>query len=185
MSTSMKSKFLNLILVLFLFVSNQSSAQANTQSVCINKKTGEIRVSETCKPDESKATRKITSPKLSKAEQLKKKISDLESQIETIETARDALFEKVLKISPNETSVDSYLKSCSEAREGKLQLEKCNDSFSIGAEWSQYDKPYYALTNALNRFKLQAGIYKKITCKNGNEILTITDAKPKCPKGYK
>jgi hypothetical protein len=76
MSTSMKSKFLNLILVLFLFVSNQYSAQANTQSVCINKKTGEIRVSETCKSDESKATRKITSPKLSKAEQSKKKISD-------------------------------------------------------------------------------------------------------------
>jgi TolA-binding protein len=182
MSTSMKSKFLNLILVLVLFVSNQYSAQANTQSVCINKKTGEIRVSKTCKSDESKATRKITSPKLSKTEQLKKKITDLESQIVSIEEERNKLFENILKFSPSETSLDAYMESC---RSAQWQPEKCATSNGIGELVGTLDKQLYAVNKALNRYKREAGIYRTIICKKGSETLTITDEKPKCPKGYK
>ena len=178
---------INFCLVMALSTSflTHNMAVANTQSVCVNKQTGEVRVSNQCKPDESTATRKVTPPKLSKAEQLKKKISDLESQIVSIETARNALFERVLRLSPDETSIDSYFESCAESRKTNLQLEKCNDSFSIQAEYRSPEKNLFALKKMLYKYKREAGIYKTITCKKGSEILKITDENPKCPKGYK
>ncbi len=51
------------------------------------------------------------------------------------------------------------------------------------------DKNYITISRLLNeaKFSLEKELkgYKTITCRKGSEVLSITDAKPKCPKGYK
>jgi len=159
-------------------------AIANTQSVCINKKTGEIRVSNSCNPSESKGTRKINPPKISKDEKLKKQISDLESQLLSIEAERNKIFDEILKVSPNEDSLDSAIESCQ--IQSNVQLEKC--ILLNGGKTGQLaslNRQLMAVTKLLESYRVKAGIYRVITCKNVNETITIIDEKPKCPKGYK
>jgi hypothetical protein len=59
----------------------------------------------------------------------------------------------------------------------------------IGGLMVSLDKQYIALMKLLERekFSLEKELkgYKTITCRKGSEVLSITDAKPKCPKGYK
>jgi hypothetical protein len=172
-----------LILTIILLNGNQSFAQANTQSVCVNKQTGEVRVSNQCKPDESKGTRKITLPKLSKAEQLKQKIAELEGLLITVQSERQLIFEEVLKSSPTEQSLESALESCS--LQSNQQLEKCMYLGRLTRQLADLNRKQLEATKLLESTRVKAGIFRVLSCKKGSETLTIIDEKPKCPKGYK
>jgi len=188
MNTNKKSKFLKLILVLFLFVSNQSLAQATTQSICINKNTGVIRVSEICKQSESKGTRKITAPKLTKVEQLQKSINKLEAQKIMIEKQRNDYLETIRKSKATIDSLDKLDKFINDCRPTP-ETEECRYVMSQIGALVHIDKQYSTVIKVLERdkFSLEKELkgYKTISCRKGSEVLSITDAKPKCPKGYK
>lgn len=189
MNTNKKSKFLTLNLVLFLFVGNQSLAQATSQSVCINKKTGKIRISEECTKDESRGTSTITPPKLSKVQQLQKRIADYEAQLLSFENSRKELIENTSKVFSVPNSLESFQKVANDCR-ATPEANGC--SVFLGGVYSLFintEKPYLTLIKVLKKTQLQLDIelngYKTINCKKGSEVLKITDTKPKCPKGYK
>ena len=189
MNTNKKSKFLTLNLALFLFVSNQSLAQATSQSVCINKKTGVIRVSEICEQNESKGTRKVTAPVLTKVEKLQKKVNDLEAQIMLVEKERKDFLEDIRKSNPVVDSLDAFYKSINDCRSTPDTRECSYMLGGPGVLMVSLDKQHSALVKTLGaaKFSLEKELkgYKTITCRKGSEVLSITDAKPKCPKGYK
>ena len=189
MSTNKKSKFLTYSLFLFLFVGNQSSAQATTQSICINKKSGVIRVSEICEQNESKGTRKVIAPKLTKVEKLQKKVNDLEAQIMNVEKERKDFLEVIQKSNPIVDSLDAFYKSINDCRSTPDTRECGYMLGGPGTLMVSLDKQHSALAKILGeaKFSLEKELkgYKTITCRKGSEVLSITDAKPKCPKGYK
>ena len=181
----MKKLLITSFSVLLLF-SLSPAASAASQSVCVNKVSGAVRISDTCKANESKGTRKIIAPKLSKAEQLKKKLLDLESQLVDLERDRKESFESLAGVKLGDGSLDKAIESCKLSPESEI----CTwYKMSLGPLWVSLDKQYLAVKEVMARTKIaleeELEGYKSISCKKGSEILTITDANPKCPKGYK
>lgn len=146
-------------------------------------------MSNDCTLNESKGTRKITAPKLTKVEQLQKRVNDLEAQKIMIEKQRNDFLEQTRKINPTIDTVDAIYKRINECRPTP-ETEECRYMLGgIGALMVSLDKQYFTVMKILERdkFSLEKELkgYKTITCRKGSEVLSITDAKPKCPKGYK
>jgi len=146
-------------------------------------------VSNDCTLNESKGTRKITAPKLTKVEQLQKRVNDLETQKIFIEKERNDFLADIQKRIPTIDTVDALYKRINDCRPTP-ETEECRYVMGgIGGLMVSLDKQYIALMKLLERekFSLEKELkgYKTITCRKGSEVLSITDAKPKCPKGYK
>ena len=142
-----------------------------------------------CTLNESKGTRKITAPKLTKVEQLQKRVNDLETQKIFIEKERNDFLADIQKSNPTIDTVDALYKRINDCRPTP-ETEECRYVMGgIGGLMVSLDKQYIALMKLLERekFSLEKELkgYKTITCRKGSEVLSITDAKPKCPKGYK
>ena len=197
----MKELSFVILALLLIQIPQLNATAANAQSICINKNTGVIRVSEICEQSESKGTRKITAPKLTKVEQLQKKVNDLEAGKKYLDNLRNEAIEKVSKIDSALDSVDAIERAVRDCQklvqtEDNFQMkqDKCkfiSDNLGLlnrkGARDS--DKNYITISRLLNeaKFSLEKELkgYKTISCRKGSEVLSITDAKPKCPKGYK
>ena len=146
-------------------------------------------MSNDCTLNESKGTRKITAPKLTKVEQLQKRVNDLETQKIFIEKERNDFLADIQKRIPTIDTVDALYKRINDCRPTP-ETEECRYVMGgIGGLMVSLDKQYIALMKLLERekFSLEKELkgYKTITCRKGSEVLSITDAKPKCPKGYK
>jgi len=146
-------------------------------------------VSNDCTLNESKGTRKVTAPKLTKVEQLQKRVNDLETQKIFIEKERNDFLADIQKRIPTIDTVDALYKRINDCRPTP-ETEECRYLMGgIGGLMVSLDKQYIALMKLLERekFSLEKELkgYKTITCRKGSEVLSITDAKPKCPKGYK
>ena len=156
---------------------------ANAESICIDKTSGEVRVSEICKDNESKGTRVNASPKLSRAQQLQKTIQKLEKDIKTIEEGFQIHLDKIREFAPNVESLENYIKECRTKPEMTTECSYFRDG-NLGS-YPPTEKQYLALKRVLFKSISELKGYKTIVCKKGNEVLTITDAKPKCPTGYR
>ena len=146
-------------------------------------------MSNDCTLNESKGTRKVTAPKLTKVEQLQKRVNDLETQKIFIEKERNDFLADIQKRIPTIDTVDALYKRINDCRPTP-ETEECRYLMGgIGGLMVSLDKQYIALMKLLERekFSLEKELkgYKTITCRKGSEVLSITDAKPKCPKGYK
>jgi hypothetical protein len=181
MKINKKNKSFSLILVLFLF-SLSPTASAESQSVCINKKSGDIRVSDSCNNDESRGSLTIPPAKVSKVNKIKAQIQKLEtdSKIQMEEMDRE--------IRESFGFADGAMRFCLAMSDGSLtQMQGLNPlGKSICAQIRALDESNTKMLNNLNR-QLQNELrgFKTITCKKANQTLTVTDLKPKCPKGFK
>ncbi len=171
----MKKLFITSFSLLLLF-SFSPAAGTESQSVCINKVTGDIRVSDSCNNDESQGSLTIAPVKLTKIKKIKAQIQQAEEDFqyfkkEAAETLKD--FNSIF-------TDDGY---CANSNGEVLT------NLDPKGVCSQFRALYEAMTknlNSLNR-QLQNELksFKTITCKKGSRVLTVTDSKPKCPKGYK
>jgi len=184
---------LYLFIVLLLSVLTSNIAIANTQSVCINKKTGEIRVSENCKSVESKGTRSVKKSKPTKVEVLQKIISSLELEIlsakKDIESASLELENPARLQVIGAKDINQANQICNDSMPGDGVKTACSQHILITRDIQGLEKRINnrteKLLDAQSRLQVEVKGYKTIICKKGSETLTITDAKPKCPKGYK
>jgi hypothetical protein len=163
---------------------------AATEYICIDKKSGVVRVASECKSTESKGTRKITAPKLTKVEQLQKQVNDLRAGKIRLENERDKYFQD-LQLQHNGVTInseDALLKAKNDCKPTP-DTEPCRyiiSAWGLGGSW---DKQYATIIRVLNKAELslqkELKGYKTLRCIKGNEVLEITDLKPKCPKGYR
>jgi hypothetical protein len=180
MKINKKNKSFSLILVLFLF-SLSPTASAESQSVCINKKSGDIRVSDSCNNDESQGSLTIPPAKVSKVNKIKLQIQKAEEGFKS----QQEEFNLVVKDFGFSGTANLFCVGVSDGslyfREGEKQLVN-----SICAQKRALDESNTKMLNNLNR-QLQNELrgFKTITCKKANQTLTVTDLKPKCPKGFK
>jgi hypothetical protein len=181
MKINKKNKFLSLILMLFLF-SLSPAASAESQSVCINKKSGDIRVSDSCNNDESQGSLTIPPAKVSKVNKIKAQIQKLETD------SKRQMEEMDRDIRDGFGFTDGAMRFCLAMSDGSLtQMQGLNQmGKSLCAQIRALDESNTKMLNNLNR-QLQNELkgFKTITCKKANQTLTVTDLKPKCPSGYK
>jgi hypothetical protein len=176
-----KKSLATFFLFLFLF-SFSPAAGAESQSVCINKVTGDIRVSDSCNSDESQGSLTIPPAKVSKVNKIK-------AQIQKFETDSKRTIEELDRdIRESFGFTDGAIRFCLAISDGSLtQMQYVNPmSKSLCLQIRAIDESISQRRNNLNR-ELQNELksFKTITCKKGSRILTVTDSKPKCPKGYK
>ena len=171
----MKKQFTTLFLLLFVF-SFSPAAIAESQSVCINKVSGAIRVSDSCNNDESQGSLTISPVKLTKIQKIRAQIQQAEEDLQYLKT--DAA--ESLKGSNKTFTDDGY---CADSNGEVLTI------LDPKGACAQYRAMYEAMSRNLNNLNRQLqnelNSFKTITCKKGNQTLTVTDLKPKCPKGYK
>lgn len=165
-----------------LLISFSPVASAAPQSVCVNKVSGDIRVSDTCNNDESQGSLTISPVKVSKINKIKAQIQKLESDIKTQMVQMDR------EIKDSFGFADGSKTFCLGISNGSLvqPFETNSLAKSICAQIRALDDAQTRSLSNLNR-QLQNELknFKTITCKKENGILTVTDSKPRCPKGYK
>ena len=171
----MKKLFTTFFLLWFLF-SFSPAAIAESQSVCINKVSGDIRVSDTCNRDESQGSLTIAPVKLTKIKKIKAQIQQAEEDFQYLKTEAA----ESLKGSNTTFTDDGY---CADSN-GEV-LTNLNPKGACAQYRAAYESMSRNLNNLNRQLQNELKSFKTITCKNGNQILTVTDSKPKCPKGYK
>ncbi len=176
----MKKSLATFFLFLFLF-SFSPVASAESQTVCINKVTGQIRVSATCDSNESQGSLTIPPVKVSKVNKIKLQIQKAEEEFKR----QQEEFNLVVKDFGFSGTANLFCVGVSDGslyfREGEKQLAN-----SICSQKRALDVAQVKMLDSLNlQLEIELKGYKTITCKKGNLTLTVTDLKPKCPKGYK
>lgn len=172
---------LTLISLLTALVLNPEKVSAATEYICIDKKSGVVRVASECNSTESKGTRKITAPKLTKVEQLQKQVNELRAAKIRLENELNKLFGVTI------TSHDNLIKAINDCKLTP-DTEPCSSILAPALPAVSLFKQYDAVIRVLNKAELslqkELKGYQTIKCKKGNEILEIVDLKPKCPKGF-
>jgi len=167
---------------MFFLISFSPAASAASQSVCVNKVSGDIRISDNCNNDESQGSLTISPAKVSKINKIRAQIQKLEADIKTQMVEMDREIKDSFRFTGGATQFCvSILDGSSTQMEGVNPISK-----SICAQFRALDDAQTRSLSNLNR-ELQNELknFKTITCKKENRILTVTDSKPRCPKGYK
>ena len=177
-----KAKIVLLISFLVVGFLGTPAASAESQSVCMNKKSGDIRVSDSCNNDESQGSLTIPPAKVSKVNKIKAQIQKLETD------SKRQMEEMDRDIRDGFGFTDGAMRFCLAMSDGSLtQMQGLNPmGKSLCAQIRALDESNTKMLNNLNR-QLQNELkgFKTITCKKANQTLTVTDLKPKCPKGFK